>query len=233
MTQVILVSRPCYPGDRLPRNVEVIPNGVIPNQTKLAPKDVIPTPLRLGFVGRFHANKGMDLLLDWVKAIRSEGLDVTLTLRGRPDKETPEYWERIQSRIQNEGLSTVVRHEGWLSRTELYDHLDALLVPSHIPDPGPLVVAEAMSAGVIVIGYPAGGIPFSINDGVNGLLIKDAAEVGIALAKLVHTPGAFALMRRNAHERVLTAFSIETFYHRIDDCYRSAWDGNQSLCCRK
>ena len=79
-------------------------------------------------------------------------------------------------------------------------------MPSHIPDPGPLVVPEAMSAGVIVIGYPAGGIPFSIQDGISGLLIENAADVGIALKKLVETPGAYARMRHDAHGRILTTF---------------------------
>jgi glycosyltransferase involved in cell wall biosynthesis len=220
-TRMILVSRPCYPGRRLPRNTEVIPNGIIPYKQELDEK-ALQVPIRLGFVGRFHENKGMDLLLDWVRAIRDAGLDVTLALRGRPDPESPEYWEHIQRRIHDEGLFSVVRHDGWLSRANLYENLDVLLVPSHIPDPGPLVVPEAMSAGVIVIGYPAGGIPFSIQDGISGLLIENAADVGIALKKLVETPGAYARMRHDAHGRVLTTFGLDTFHRRIAALYRDA-----------
>ena len=224
-TRVILVSRPCYPGKRLPHNVIVIPNGIVPNQVELEPKETVPTPLRLGFVGRFHPNKGMDLLLDWLNAIRAAGLEVTLALRGRPDPELPAYWDHIQARINGEGLASIIHHDGWLSRAELYDDLDVLMVPSHIPDPGPLVVAEAMSAGVIVIGYPAGGIPFSIQNGLSGLLIKNAADVGAALAALVRTPGAFSRMRQDAHVRALTTFGLDTFYRRIDAVYRSALSG--------
>jgi glycosyltransferase involved in cell wall biosynthesis len=95
-----------------------------------------------------------------------------------------------------------------------------LMVPSHIPDPGPLVVTEAMSAGLIVVGYPAGGIPFSIQDGRSGLLIRDAADLGPALKALVSTPGAFARMRRDAHARVLMTFGIETFHRRIAALYQ-------------
>ena len=220
-TRMILVSRPCYPGRRLPRNTEVIPNGIIPYKQELDRKD-LHSPIRLGFVGRFHENKGMDLLLDWIRAIRNAGLDVTLALRGRPDPENPEYWQHIQQRIHDEGLSSIVRHDGWLSRANLYEDLDVLLVPSHIPDPGPLVVPEAMSAGVIVIGYPAGGIPFSIQNGVSGLLIEDAADVGIALKKLLETSGAYARMRRDAHARVLTTFGLDTFHRRIAAFYHRA-----------
>ena len=62
---MILVSRPCYPGRRLPRNTEVIPNGIIPVQAGARAEKALQVPIRLGFVGRFHENKGMDLLLDW------------------------------------------------------------------------------------------------------------------------------------------------------------------------
>ena len=97
-TRMILVSRPCYPGRRLPPNTEVIPNGIVPYKQELEAKE-ISFPIRLGFVGRFHENKGMDLLLDWIRAIRDAGLDITVALRGRPDPEYPEYWTRIQQRI--------------------------------------------------------------------------------------------------------------------------------------
>lgn len=219
VTRIVLVSRPCYPGNRLPANAQVIPNGIVPYCQELAPKE-LSRPIRLGFVGRFHANKGMDLLLDWLKSIRDAGLDATLTLRGRPEAGAPDYWERIQQRIKDEGLSSIVRHDGWLPRTALYDDLDILLVPSHVPDPGPLVVAEGMSAGVIVVGYPAGGIPFSIQDGRSGMLIKEAADLGPALHALISTPGAFARMRRDAHARVLTTFGLETFHRRIAALYQ-------------
>ena len=119
-------------------------------------------------------------------------------------------------------MSSIVRHDGWLGRANLYENLDVLLVPSHIPDPGPLVVPEAMSAGVIVIGYPAGGIPFSIQDGISGLLIENAADVGVALKNLMETPGSYARMRHDAHARVLTNFGLDTFHRRIAALYYRA-----------
>lgn len=219
VTRMILVSRPCYPGATLPKHVTVIPNGIILPNIILAPKTSIPAPLRFGFVGRFHPNKGMDLLLDWVKAMLQVKSDITLTLRGRPDPDMPEYWDHIQQRIKVEGLSEIVTHEGWLDQRALYDGLDVLMVPSHRPDPGPLVVTEAMSAGVIVIGYPAGGIPFAINDGESGLLVEDTAQIGPRLTKLIATEGAFERMRQNAHARVVEMCNIEKFHVAINDMY--------------
>jgi glycosyltransferase involved in cell wall biosynthesis len=198
--------------------VQVIPSGIDLLLPSLEPRDPA-VPLRLGFVGRFHPNKGLDLLLDWVNATRNKGINATLTLRGRQDPDMPEYWTHIQDRIAKENLSHIIKLDGWLSGADIYKDLDVILVPSHIPDPGPLVVAEAMSAGVVVAGYPAGGIPFSIENGVSGFLLRKPNDVAEALHGLVSEPGKFNQMRFAGHARVKSMFSMETFHRRTADVY--------------
>ena len=218
--QVIMVSRPCYPADVLPGNVHVLPNGVSPVVLNL-PQGRETGPLRLGFVGRFHPNKGLDLLLDWFSCVCRNGPDCVLTLRGRPDPDVPGYWDRICARIRDEGLEHRVRKEGWVSGVGTYANLDVLLVSSQVPDPAPLVVAEAMSAGVIVAGYPAGGLPDMIEDGLTGLLVQRGDDLARRLAELVADPAMFNNMREAAHEKVLRDLNIEGFHRRLHNVYRS------------
>lgn len=218
--RVIMVSRPCYPAATLPDNVEIVENGIIP-VTAILPPARAPGPLRLGFVGRFHPNKGLDLLLDWFSCVCRLGPDCVLTIRGRPDPDMPSYWERICARIRDEGLEHRVHKEGWVTGSGTYANLDVLLVSSQVPDPAPLVVSEAMSAGLIVAGYPAGGLPDMIDDGVTGLLVERGDDLARRLGELVATPAVFDRMRAAAHNKVVADLSIEQFHRRLYGVYSS------------
>ena len=218
VAQVVIVSRPCYPAATLPAHVRVIHNG-IDMVSPVLPPERMPGPLRLGFVGRFHPNKGLDLLLDWFLAIRRSGIAATLTIRGRPDPDVPEYWDAIRRRIHDEGLDSLVRQEGWVTGSATYADLDMLLVSSETPDPLPLVVPEAMSAGVVVAGYPAGGILEMIDDGRTGLLIRGGKDIASRVAALMREPGAFERMRVAAHAHVMVDFTVERFHARLLEVY--------------
>ncbi len=217
--QVVLVSRPCFPGDELPANVCVVPNGITPAFAALSAQLPQAGPLRLGFVGRFHPNKGLDLLLDWFACVRRAGIDATLTIRGRPDPDMPEYWQRILQRLADEDLAPHTRLDGWVTGAATYAGLDILLVPSKVPDPGPLVIFEAMTAGLIVAGYPAGGILYAIEDGINGLLVTDGEELVGKLRPLLEDPTQVEEMRRVAHARILADFSMAGFHRAFAELY--------------
>ena len=225
--QVVVVSRPCYPAVGLPAKVAVVHNGIA-MPSNVLPEPVLGRTLRLGFVGRFHPNKGLDLLLDWFVAIRKCGAPATLTIRGRPDPDRPEYWEAIKERIQREGLADCVEQGGWVTGAATYAGIDMLLVPSRTPDPLPLVVPEAMSAGVVVAGYAAGGIPEMIEDGVTGLLGTDADNLPERIAALWADPSRFDAMRNAAHAHVLSDFAMERFHHRLLGIYQEMLNGRPS-----
>ena len=216
--RVILVSRPCYPGDSLPGNVEVVRNGIATLSSVLVPNRETG-PLRLGFVGRFHPNKGLDQLIDWFAAVRRDGLDATLTVRGRPDPDNPQYWDRIQQRISDEKLKPFVVQDGWKTGNETYAGLDILLVTSNIPDPAPLVVPEAMGAGVIVAAYPAGGIPGMMDEGRTGLLVHTGEELVTRLRALSAKPKAMANLRSAAFSWVNEEFGVAQFHQRLATIY--------------
>ena len=220
VSRVVIVSRPCFPANTLPSHVTVIHNG-IRMLAETLPRATASRTLRLGFVGRFHPNKGMDVLLDWLLSIRAHGVDATLAIRGRPDADLPEYWAAIQDRILREGLSPYVRYEGWVTGAATYAGLDMLLMTSKTPDPLPLVVPEAMSAGVVVAGYAAGGVPEMIDDGQTGLLATDPDDLGRRVAELWADQARFAELRSAAHAHVQDHFTMERFHRHLLHVYRT------------
>ena len=178
VSRVIMVSRPCYPGATLPANAQVVWNGIRDGaMQRCRPPG---RTVRCGLVSSADSirTRGLDLLLDWFGAVRRAGLDATLTIRGRPDPDMPEYWTGIEERIRREGFDSLIKREGWTTGPATYAGIDVLLITSRIPDPAPLVVPEAMSAGVIVAGYPAGGIPDMIENGRTGFLVETGAAPG-------------------------------------------------------
>jgi glycosyltransferase involved in cell wall biosynthesis len=87
---------------------------------------------------------------------------------------------------------------GWLdgpAKDEFFDSIDALVVPSQWPDPAPLVVNEARSRGIPVIGTTAGGIPELIDPANRTLLVApgDDAALADAFARFAAAPDRYAV----------------------------------------
>ena len=96
----------------------------------------------------------------------------------------PDYVADLRS--QAAGLA--VHFAGSFARAEadtVYDQLDLLVVPSLWLENSPLVIHEALMAGVPVVGSNIGGIPDLIQHGRNGLLFE--AGNADALARLLKT----------------------------------------------
>jgi glycosyltransferase involved in cell wall biosynthesis len=218
-TRVIVVSQPCWPGRPTGRVV------VLRNAVKVVRPPATTSPrldkMRLGFVGRYHPNKGLDVLLDWVKGARDAGIAISLVMRGRPDPDHPDYWARIRGRIKNEKLEAFVTDQGWRPNGNVYEDIDVLLVPSERPDPAPLVIPEAMAAGLVVIGFPSGGIPDLIPPGTGSLASTTDAFVD-ALRAYRDTPGFYEQVRAAGYRHVQTAHDPKSLANRFAAICRDA-----------
>jgi glycosyltransferase involved in cell wall biosynthesis len=116
--------------------------------------------LRLGFLGRLEAAKGIEGLL---AALRPTAAAFTLQIGGAGNAA---YMDRLKAQYADDRFV-------WLGRVEpegFLDGIDALVVPSIWNEPCGLVVGEAHSRGVPVIGARRGGIPEIIRHGEDGFL---------------------------------------------------------------
>ncbi|HEY4180274.1 MAG TPA: glycosyltransferase [Kofleriaceae bacterium] len=81
---------------------------------------------------------------------------------------------------------------------------------SSISEGLPLVVPEAMAAGLPVVTTAVGGLPSVIDDGVTGLLVSvDEAAFTTALASLAADPDRARVMGRRAREVALARYSSD------------------------
>jgi glycosyltransferase involved in cell wall biosynthesis len=218
--RVVVVSRPCWPGRRLPANVRIIPNGLpAPAAPQSAPVPAATGVFRLGFVGRFHPHKGLMLLVSWVAAARDAGLVFELHLRGAPDPHMPAYWAAVQQRLADLNLQDRVYLDGWRSGDSVYAELDAIVVPSDYPDPLPRVVLEAGVRGLPVIALPSGGIPTMIIEGTTGFFVTDLSGFVAVLRDLIRNPQLRSEVGSAAQRYVAAEFTLRRFYDRFDALY--------------
>jgi len=220
---VIIVSRACWPDARLPRNVVVVHNGVA-EAVAAAPTDAadFADGLTLGFIGRIHPAKGLHLLLRWLRAALDAGQDARLVVRGSFAQESPGYEAEIEQLVDELGLRERFRFEGFVSdAAQVYRGLGAVCVPSHVPDPLPRAVMEAMARGLPVLAYPAGGILEMIVDGADGFLVKDA-EGFLAAVRALRDPQTRARVCAAAALTVKARFSLPAHHARVSEIYAAA-----------
>lgn len=94
-----------------------------------------------------------------------------------------EYFQRtvqahLNDRIQYVGVVNDVQ------KNELLGKSAALLMPIQWNEPFGIVMAEAMACGTPVMAFPYGSVPEVVQDGVNGFICKDAADMAQKVADL-------------------------------------------------
>jgi glycosyltransferase involved in cell wall biosynthesis len=86
-----------------------------------------------------------------------------------------------------------------------YSAADAFVIPS-LEDNLPNVVIESLLCGTPVIGFPVGGIVDMVQDGVNGLLCRDATTAGLVEQLERFTRGNVAFDRNQIRTKAVEAY---------------------------
>ncbi len=201
--------------------IAVVPNGV-PVPAKL--RDATPPTgeWTLGTVALFRPRKGIEVLLDALAELRAAGLPVRLHAVG--PFETPEYQSEVLARVERLGIARAITWTGFVSdvAAELRQ-CDLFILPSLFGEGLPMVVLEAMAAGVPVVGTRVEGIPEAIRDGLEGLLAEpnDAADLARAIGHAVRGKVDWLALRERAIERHAERFSDRSMAAGVAAVYRS------------
>ena len=208
------------------RDLLVADHGVAPERVEvLLPTTAAPVPSGgplpvtggpvVGVVGRLVPEKGVDVFLRAAALVSAVVPQAEFVVVGdgplRPD---------LEHRAATLGLAGRVTFTGYRSEVSgLLPGLDVLAVPSR-SDGSPLVVCEAMAAGVPVVASRVGGLPDLVEDGGSGLLVRpgEAEDLARALVALLLDPEA--ARRLGARGRVLAASrSHERLVDRMTQLY--------------
>jgi glycosyltransferase involved in cell wall biosynthesis len=220
-----LVSRG-IPGER----IAIVPSGV--DVARFADTDrdgarhalgIDRTTLVVALVAALVERKGQRVLLEALALLAARGTRPLCLFAGvGPDG------DRLLARAAELGLGPQVR---WLGRvddvTRVLAAADVTAAPSLAEGLG-VAVIEAMAASRPVIASAVGGIPESVRDGVEGLLVPpgDPGALADALERCLADPGLRARLGAAGHRRA-AEFSTSAMARGTESIYVRALEGSR------
>jgi len=218
-----LVEKDRVPPDR----VSLIPNAVIPapdeppDLSGTLPDGWLEDPL-VGVVARLQPEKGVATFLEAAARVSKDSSGTRFLVVG--DGPLREELLGLAGRL---GIEDRVHFLGYRTDARaLIGLLDVLVVPS-LTEGSPLIVLEAMAAGVPVVASAVGGIPDQARHGEEGFLVPpgDPEALAGALGELLRDPDRARLMGEAGQRRTENGFSHETLVRRIEGVYRAVLEG--------
>lgn len=169
---------------------------------------------RILYVGRLAAGKGLPILFESLIALKSSYPNFTLDVVGDGSDR-----ENLEALVEQFGLSTQVNFLGYKSQSEVREQLqrvDIFVLPS-FSEGVPVVLMEAMAAGVPVVATKVGGICELVDDGVNGFLATpgDHQSLTAYLGQLLADPQLRARFAAHGQRKVAEEFNIHTEVERL------------------
>ena len=120
-------------------------------------------------VGRISKQKNQLMLIEVIKALNSDNVNIALVIIGSLDSEV-DYSKDCLTKAKN---IDNIHFIGIKSNIGDYMLCSDALCLSSIYEGLPLVVLEAFSMGKVVLSTPAGGVPDVIEQGINGYTSND------------------------------------------------------------
>ncbi len=150
-------------------NCAVINNGVDVSLFKPRDRRDPNETLRLVCVGRLIERKGQRYLIESVKSLIEEGIDVNVDLIGTGDAR-----ESYESQVKALRLTDHVKFLGYVPREEIsryYTAAHIFVLPSYNEGMS-VAMLEAMASGLPVVVTPTAGTAELVDAGVNGLFFQ-------------------------------------------------------------
>jgi glycosyltransferase involved in cell wall biosynthesis len=199
--------------------VSVVHNGV-PTHGSLAPRRLPFGTWTLGMVALFRPRKGLEVLLEALALLKAQGLPVRLRAVGT--FETANYETEIKSLARRLEVAELIEWRGFKQNVnEELAGMDLFVLPSLFGEGLPMVVLEAMAAGVPVVATSVQGVPEAIRDGVDGLLAPagDAKALAVAIGRMIQGEADWNALRTSAHGRQAEHFSDRSMAHGVARVY--------------
>jgi glycosyltransferase involved in cell wall biosynthesis len=238
LSQITAVSRPAaHEYARLlgwKGSVEQIDNGVPPIERRAELRQRLRRSLELhddtfvfAAVGNIKPEKGFEDLLEAAASLRNmaAGRACTVLIAGEPaDKE---YHAALVAQSKKLNPGGDVRFLGYCSDTQsLYSAADAFVLSSR-KEGLPMVLLEAMSAGLPVVATEVGAVPEVIRRDLDGLLVPPASadQLARAMFRVATDEGLRVSLGSAAQARVESRYGVRRMARHYLDVYSLAAAG--------
>lgn len=200
-----------------PFNLEHFRHAAIPAEK---PPITEERPAVIGVVGRLSPEKGHRYLLEALPSILRHRRNFRLIIVGSGplERELKEDVARLQ-------LESWVEFSGYVPRSSIFEQwkrMDIAVVPS-VADARPIVVLEAMAAGLPVVGTDVGGIPEVVIHEHTGLIVppRNSEALAQAILYFLEHPHQTLVMGANGRCRAFREFHPTRFLESHARLYES------------
>lgn len=199
------------------RRVRTVHNGTIGSARRMPVADVpVPQLARLPIVaiGAVSHRKGADLLLAAFFQIADVHPDCELYFVGNLD------WPVIAEQANSSPHRSRVHFEGFRPQPQAYLGPSTIFVLPSRRDPFPLVLLEALEAGVPIVAARVDGIPEALGSGAAGLLVEPDSVPALAEALRALLSDPMQRSELSEAARIQSAkFSVQKMTQDYDSIY--------------
>lgn len=192
--------------------MHVIHCGVDPNQFKQVTHSEEGKSLL--YVGRLAAVKGLPILLDSLKELKTKYPNLILTVIGDGSDRA-----QLEEKTRENGLEKNVQFVGYQSQQAVREYLQKtdIFVMSSFAEGVPVVLMEAMASGVPVVATQIAGVSELVENEKSGYLIPPGNPKPLieAIDKLLINPDLRAQMGQKGRQKVEEEFNINLETERL------------------
>jgi len=226
-----------YTGAKKTKNIHIIPNGIDENLPKVTPEDVKKVFLKheippaknyMIFLGDItNPRKGAFTAVQTFRQVRFQLPDTHLIMVGPWSSRLKtgtgiEKLVQLLNKLVKAGRVTVTDWVSDFDKVALLTGSDLLISPT-VYDSFGMALAEALWCGTPVVSTKVGGVPFTVRDGKDGILVDDADNIekfAKASIKLLKNKELAKKMGQNGHKRVEKLFLLKTMTQRTRNLYQ-------------
>jgi glycosyltransferase involved in cell wall biosynthesis len=200
-----------------PEKLSVIKNGIsFDNLLKMPVGRKSPVPL--GTIARLTRQKGLIHLIDAMVILGAAfEIEPELIIVGDGPLR-----RKLEEEVFKYGISHRVKFEGSIENTvPYYKKFGTFILPS-MWEGLPLVLLEAMAAGLPIISTNTSGVLDVIEDEKDGLVVEkgNAEALALEIKRLMDEPELAKSIAENARKKVVKEYSVEKFAKATADLYK-------------
>lgn len=187
-------------------------------------------PIEVVSISRIEPKKGLTHLVEAVAILKKRGIEVKAHVVGSKDlhsKGSAEYAETFDRCIREQGVEDLVIQHGMMKQEDLAPILKrcrAFVAPyvelgTGDKDGIPTAMLEGLASGLPVVTTDSGSILEVVDDGVEGIVVKqrDSEAFANALQRLVEDPALEQRMSNAARSRFDRDFDIRVTEKRLHE----------------
>jgi glycosyltransferase involved in cell wall biosynthesis len=200
--------------------ITVVHNGV-PPLGRLPQRDAPTDEWTLGAAALFRPRKGIETLLEALALLRRQNYRVRLRAVGT--FESREYEAEVAGHVRRLGLRDAITWTGFQRNVTLeLLKIDLFVLPSLFGEGLPMVVLEAMAAGLPVVASDVPGVSEAVRHGEEGLLVPpgNAEQLAQSIAAIIDGQFSWSGLRENALKRQAEEFSDRAMAAGVAAVYR-------------